>query len=97
MGTLFFMGSLGGVMYRINGAPSGVIGPYAGGDLNYIKQGVVFAAAGRARGEMNVVINIWNYSGAGSVGNLSQRIYFSGIGYYYYKIRKEGGHVWKGD
>ncbi|WP_312107951.1 hypothetical protein [Stenotrophomonas indicatrix] len=80
-----FYGDNGGKFFRIvreGGAP---IGPYRGGDFNYIKQGMTFRASGDSQGEMRAAIVGWNASGAGTSSNIPQRIFLSEVGYYYYE------------
>jgi len=84
-----FYGENGGKMYRVlrDGMPP--IGPYLGGDFNYIKEGMSFREGGDSRAMMKAAIFGWNSSGGGTFSNISQRQFLADVGYYYYE--KYGG------
>lgn len=58
----YFYGDLsGGRMYRINRAPETLgSGPFRGGNLNYINQGLIFAARGDSLSTAKFVVRGWN-------------------------------------
>ena len=59
----------GGAFYRIVDAPASLgVGPYQGGNLNYINQGLIFAARGDSLFEAKAVVSGWN-GAAGLFGN----------------------------
>ncbi|MBL8297788.1 MAG: VCBS repeat-containing protein [Rhodanobacteraceae bacterium] len=78
----------GGTLYRVTGAPPSFGGPYPGGDLNYIKQGLMFGARGSSVTAMNGTISLWNAYGGGSMSHLSERIYLANLGLDIWKSRK---------
>lgn len=86
-GDSLFFGAFGGVSYRVSSSSGASIGPFKGGDFNYIKQGIIFSASGDRISEMRAVIGIWNVSGAGTLSNLLQRLFFAEIGYHYNELR----------
>lgn len=76
----------GGRLYRIHGAPGGLgAGPYRGGNLNYINQGLIFSARGDSAFTAMTVVLAWNRA-AGATGNtdsqyLHQRLRLTGFGH----------------
>lgn len=84
-----FYGQFGGTLYRVLREGGSPIGPYPGGDFNYIKQGMTFAASGDSRMEMRVIIRGWNaFPGAGTYSHTPQRLHLADIGYFFYRNRE---------
>ena len=82
-GDSVFYGDNGGRYYRIDGQ-----GPYLGGNLNYVDQGMIFAAGQRTLDQAHSYVSMWNISGAGSLQYLNQRLEFTTYGYYLWNHRK---------
>jgi len=56
-----FYGAAGGRLFRIRGAPANLgEGPHLGGNLNYVTQGMIFAAAGRSKLQAMRAVRTWN-------------------------------------
>jgi hypothetical protein len=85
-GDSWFYNENGGRQYRIDGA-----GPYLGGNINYINQGIIFALGGRTLAEARMAVFAWNASGAGHIEYLSQRLQFTEMGYYMFQSKGGGG------
>jgi RHS repeat-associated protein len=59
-----FYGAAGGKLFRISGAPASLgEGPHLGGNLNYITQGMIFAAGGRSKSQAIGAVRAWNSNG----------------------------------
>jgi hypothetical protein len=72
----------GGRDYMIDGA-----GPYRGGNINYFKQGMIFARAGLPIDVLNSAAIGWHALGHGSPEYLIQRLQFATAGYYWMQGR----------
>lgn len=79
--TVFYGPDFGGTPFRIIDAPEGFGGPYVGGDLNYIKQGLMFAAQGMSPFEMRYTISIWNQTPGGTYSHTAIRNHLADFGY----------------
>jgi hypothetical protein len=75
-GDSLFYGDNGNTRYRIDGS-----GPYLGGNLNYVNQGIVFAAAGRNPSELMVSVGYWNLVRSASPVYTNERMGWAAYGY----------------
>lgn len=84
-----FYGEFGGTKYRLTLSSGRTIGPYVGGDFNYIKQGILMSQSGDGLTEMRLLIKAWNSNRwSGTPANVDQRLMFGEIGYLYSELRK---------
>lgn len=78
----------GGTFYRITDFPYAGNNPiYAGGVINYFKEGLMFAAAGYSVDQMNTAVVGWNFY-KGRYSGISDRIGFANYGYFYWLTHK---------
>jgi hypothetical protein len=84
-GDSIFYGEYSGALCRVTGYP-GFGGPYVGGDLNYINQGLMFAAGQRSISQLDATVRAWNTFGGGTYSHMAERIFLSNFGYYYWQI-----------
>jgi RHS repeat-associated protein len=89
VGDSLFYGDFGGVDYRITGTDGAVIGPYKGGDFNYIKQGIIFSEGKGARLDMHLIVQSWNISGGGTFLHTKRRQFIADIGYFYNEMKSD--------
>ncbi len=80
-GDTMFFGDAGGTRFRISGTPLGTIGPYVGGDINYVGIGISFAQGQRSLQSAHMAVRAWNSSGAGTYSHTPQRLNFTTAGY----------------
>lgn len=79
--TAFHGPDFGGTAFRVIGAPEGFVGPYVGGDLNYIKQGFMYAARGMSPFEIRYTMSIWNQTPWGTYSHTDIRNHLANYGY----------------
>ncbi len=86
----FYGDIAGGRLYRINGAPASLgPGPYKGGNLNYINQGLLFAARGDSLRTVKATVWSWNRA-AGAFGNTDSQHLDSRL-----KLTEFGYNLWR--
>ena len=76
--SVFYGPVAGGRDYMIDGA-----GPYRGGNINYFKQGMIFARAELPIDVLNSAAIGWHALGHGNPEYLIQRLQFATAGYYW--------------
>lgn len=82
-GDSVFHGQYGGSLFRITGAPGSIgAGPHLGGNLNYVTQGMIWAAAGYSKAAMQFAVVHWNAVPiAGSPLHIADRLILTNYGY----------------
>lgn len=85
--SIFFGPEYGGEYFRVVGGPPGLVGPFVGGDLNYLKQGLIFGARGASGFQLNGAVMSWNVYGGGTLSHTGVRLYLANIGYDYWNSR----------